>query len=244
MNTVYLVDDDQLILDHFIMKRGLFAECGFEICGAQTNPLTALEEIKENRPNVVLSDLKMPDLSGVGLVEAFSEEMFKPIFVMISAYTDFADVRKFFAELGGIDYLIKPVADSELADLLGRLSKRINQSPPVTVTETASRQLNEILMFLKEYPAMNHSLDSIGEQFAINTTQICNLFAKHLNTTFRSYLTTLRMTLAEQLLRTTDRSIKEIGISCGYTNYFYFTQVYDKTHGQTPTEYRRALHEQ
>jgi two-component system response regulator YesN len=247
MNTVYLVDDDPLVLDYLLLKRGLFAECGFEICGAETNPLKALEEIREKRPNVVLSDLKMPELSGVELFDALSGDIFKPMFVIISAYNEFADVRKILAqaEYRGFDYILKPISDHTLADLLTRLSAEISHETAGSGAEpeTMSRQLNGILKHMRAHPTMNHTLESLSERFSVNPTGICNLFAKHLNTTFRAHLTKLRMERAEELLRVTDHSVKEVGIHCGYANYFHFTQLFDKTYGKTPTEYRRELRE-
>ena len=241
MNTVYLVDDDQIVLDELNTKRGLCMECGFEICGMETNPIKALEEIRALRPDAVLSDLKMPELTGIGLLMALRRDNIQLSFVVISAYKEFNDLRKFFAEYKGFDYLLKPVSDRDLADLLTRLSAKINDLPPVAVeTETSSRELNDILKYLKEYYAMNHTLESIATIYSINPNTVCNLFSRHLNTTFIAYLTSLRMDKATELLRITDMAVKDIGVNCGYTNYFYFTRVFAKTYSMTPTEYREA----
>ena len=241
MNTVYIVDDDQIVLDDLRLKRNLYLECGFEICGMETNPIKALEEIRALRPDAVLSDLKMPELTGIGLLMALRRDSIRMCFVIISAYNEFKDLRKFFAEYRGFDYLLKPVSDRDLIDLLMRLSAKINDIPPVTVeTETPSRELNDILVFLKEYYAMNHTLDSVATIHSINPNTICNLFARHLNTTFIAYLTSIRMEKASELLRITDMAVKDIAINCGYVNYFYFTRVFAKTFSMTPTEYREA----
>lgn len=53
MYTVYLVDDDKPVIDSYWTKRGLFMECGFEICGAETTSVIALEEIRRLRPDVM-----------------------------------------------------------------------------------------------------------------------------------------------------------------------------------------------
>lgn len=245
MNRIYLVDDDPLILDYLIMKRGMFAEFGFEICGAETNPLKALEEIRKNRPNVVFSDLKMPEMSGTELFDALSGDVFKPVFVIISAYNNFADVRKVLAQAAyrGFDYILKPISDHTLANLLSRLAAEISHDAGDSAPETMSRQLNSIIKHIKDHPAMNHTLESLSAQFSVNPTGICNLFTRHLDTTFRAYLTKLRMERAEEMLRVTDLTVKEVGMNCGYANYFHFTQLFDKTYGKTPTEYRRELRE-
>ena len=241
MNTVYLVDDDPIVLYDFSMKRRLFMECGFTICGMETNPLKALENIRAERPDAVFSDLKMPELTGVGLLAALRRDSIPLFFVIISAYNEFKDVRKFFTEYNGFDYLLKPVSDRDLVEILTRLSAKMNDLPPVTVeTETPSRELNEILKYLKEYFVMNHTLESVSTIYSLNPNTICNLFSKHLNTTFIGYLTSLRMAKAAELLRDTDMTVKDVGINCGYSNYFYFTRVFAKTRNQTPTEYREA----
>jgi two-component system response regulator YesN len=239
MNTIYLVDDDEIEINKWKMRSGTFLDCGFKICGAETNPIKALEKIRSDRPDVVLSDLKMPELSGIGLLAALRRDNIPLLFVIISAYSEFREVRKFFTSYNGFDYMIKPVTDRDLIELLTRLSFKINDLPPVTETETPSRELNGILIYLKEYLAMDHTLESVGTLFNINPNTVCNLFAKHLNTTFIAHLTALRMAKAEELLRTTTLAVKDIGINAGYPNYFYFTRVFAKTHnGKTPTEFR------
>lgn len=99
---------------------------------------------------------------------------------------------------------------------------------------------NEILAYLQEYSAMRHTLESIGEKWDINPNTVCNLFAKHLNTTFVAYLTGLRMKHAEELLTTTTKSIKEVAYVSGYNDYFYFCRVFKDSHNCTPTAYRAA----
>jgi YesN/AraC family two-component response regulator len=224
------------------MRRRLFHENGFEISGASTNPFTALEEIRTSRPDAVLSDLKMPELSGIELLEELQKDTFKPLFIIISAYKELKDVRKLFLT-HGFDYLVKPIADSDLVDLLLRLAGKIDYIMPEAEKQTQSQKLNEILCYLNEYSAMNHTLDSIAERFSINQSTICKLFSKHLNTTFTAHLNALRMKHAQTLLRSTNKPIKEIAATCGYSDYFYFCRVFQKTHGIAPTRYREAANE-
>jgi YesN/AraC family two-component response regulator len=219
----------------------LFSESGFEITGAKTNPLKALEEIRETRPDVVFSDLKMPDMSGIQLMEALSGDTFRPLFVIVSAYSDHKEVRKLFLS-HGFDSIVKPVADSDLVDLLGRLAAKIDYVIPEVEQQTPSLKLNEIMQYLKDNSAMNHTLDTVSERFGLNTGTICNLFARHMHTTFSSYLSGIRLEHAETLLRTTLKPIKEIAVSCGYGDPLYFTRVFHKARGVSPTRFREAVY--
>ncbi len=247
MHTVYLVDDDKPVIDAFWTKRGLFAQCGFEICGAGTEPLIALEEIRKLRPDVVISDLKMPGMTGIELLDKLSGEMFPPFFVIISAYNEYKDVRKLFRATTGFDYLTKPVSDADLMELLCGLAAKLESSAPAgqaTENETGSKKLNEILKYLGEYFTMEHTLESIGERYSLAPNSVCNLFAKQLGTSFSAYLIGLRMARAENLLKTTNLRVKEIAVKCGYANHFYFTRLFTKEHGgKSPVDYRKANHE-
>jgi len=246
MHKVYLVDDDRLTLDKYWARRALFLECGFEIVGAETDSRKALDAIRAMRPDAVLCDLKMPGLSGIELLEELSRDTMRPLFVIVSAYTEYKEIRKLFL-IHGFDYLVKPVADSDLIELLNRLANKINYTQPMIERKTQSHRLDEILQYMRDYSHMNHSLESIGERFSIKSGALCNLFAKHLNTTFSAYLNAVRMEHAKELLLTTHKQLKEIAVICGYSDAFYFTRVFHKTFGMSPSRFRQELggrHEQ
>ncbi len=243
MHTVYLVDDDKPILDAYWMKRGLFKECGFEICGAETTPIEALKEIKTLRPEVVISDLKMPGMTGVELLTALQEELFPPLFVIVSAYNEYKDVRRLFRTTNGFDYLVKPMSDEILLELLTRMAAKLDCGAPQPENNTGSRKLDEILQYIDEYFTMNHTLESIGERYSLAPNYVCNLFNKYLGTSFTAYLIALRMEKAEHLLKTTNARVKEIAVKCGYDNQFYFSRLFQKKHRMSPIEYRKAHYE-
>ncbi len=197
MHTVYIVDDDKPVIDSFWMKRGLFRGCGFEICGAETTPHEALKDIREKHPDVVISDLKMPGMTGIELLLALQEDLFPPLFVIVSAYNEYKDVRRLFRTTKGFDYLVKPMSDEMLMDLLNRLAGRLDSGAPQPENNTGSRKLDEILQYVNEYYTMNHSLESLAERFSVVPNYICNLFAKHMGTSLTAYLTSMRMEKAE-----------------------------------------------
>lgn len=233
---MYLVDDEPLILETLSSKMR-FLECGFQIVGASPDPVLAMEEIKELRPHVVITDLKMPVLTGIQLMEELKSCGCASEFVILSAYNEFKDVRRFFTG-HGFDYVVKPVSDEDLVALLRKLSDKLGNIDPKTDAITPSGDLNEILRYLREHYAMKHSLESLGQKYDINPTMICNLFAKHLQTTFIAYITEIRMEKAEKMLLTSTKSVKEIATLCGYNDYFYFCRVFREQRQTTPTKFR------
>jgi len=238
MYKAYLVDDEQNVLEQ-LKRKPTFRECGFEIVGHTIKPEEAASEIKALTPDVVFADLKMPDISGIQLLERIKAEEVPAEFVIVCKFNELSEVRNHFL-LHGFEYLIKPVIPGDLKAVLNRLSDKIAHMPPKTVFITPSTELNEILAYLQEYSAMRHTLESVGEKWNINPNTVCNLFSKHLDTTFIAYLTELRMIQADDLLINTTKPIKEVAYVSGYNDYFYFCRVFKDTHNCTPTQFRTA----
>ncbi|MGO4376562.1 helix-turn-helix domain-containing protein, partial [Paenibacillus sp. MCAF20] len=68
------------------------------------------------------------------------------------------------------------------------------------------------------------------------------LFKKETNTTFTQYVTALRMEYACRLLSETDLPINEVAEQSGYSDYFYFSRIFKRTKGTTPSSYRTSTY--
>jgi len=224
------------------MSSPVFLECGYIKAGHSVNPLDAAENIKKVNPDVVFTDLKMPGKNGVELMSELKRDGYGGEFIIVSAYGEFEEARRFF-KMDGFDYLIKPVSEQDLQSLLEKLSSRISlkkTEPVLPGKDTVSSELNRITAYLHENIAFKHSLESISEKFHFNPNYICNLFARYLGTTFVTYMTNIRMEEAARLLKTTQKAVKEISALCGYHDYFYFCRVFREVYACTPTAYREA----
>jgi len=238
VHKIFLVDDEPFVLPQLVRKT-VFADYGYEISGYTADTKKAVKEIKRLSPDVVFTAIKTQGISGIEIMDTLKNNDINIEYVVLCSYTELADVRRFFSKYR-FEYLIKPVDDKDLAIILNRLSGKLSHTPPVTDIISSSKILNEILAYLNDYSAMRHTLTSIGKKWDINPNTICNLFARHLDTTFIAYLTQLRMEHAEQLLAATDKSIKEIAYLCGYNDYFFFCRVFKERNNCTPTQYRLA----
>lgn len=240
MYSAYFVDDEPLVLESF-MSSPVFPECGFANVGHSTSPRAAIADIIMTQPDIVFTDLKMPELNGVELMDELKRAGYGGEFVIISAYKEFDESRRFF-KMDGFDYLIKPVSAQDLQGLLDKLSGRLagGKPEPALPRETPSPELNRITSFLHGNIAEKHTLESISDMFGLKPNYICNLFSRYLGTTFVSYLTAARMKEAAALLKTSQKAIKDVAALCGYQDYFYFCRVFRDAYACTPTAYRKA----
>jgi DNA-binding NtrC family response regulator len=112
---VLLVDDDPTILSSIGEALG---DMGLEV-GTAGSAEAALERLAKSRPDVVLSDIRMPGLSGLELLSLIRERAPDIDVVLMTAYDDMPTVVSAMRE-GAFDFLVKPLDFAELEDVLRR----------------------------------------------------------------------------------------------------------------------------
>ncbi|QJD84019.1 helix-turn-helix domain-containing protein [Cohnella herbarum] len=94
---------------------------GFRVCGEACDGEEALERIKELSPDLVVTDISMPVLDGLQLIEHCTKELNAPCrFVVLSGHDDFAFAQKALT-CGVLDYWLKPIDVEEIHAVLGKL---------------------------------------------------------------------------------------------------------------------------
>lgn len=99
---------------------------GFEIVGRASNGRECLDMLDDTRPDVVLSDIKMPVMDGIALAKAMHEAHPEIILLMISGYQEF-DYARSALKYGVYDYLLKPLVPSQMAEIFARLREELEQ---------------------------------------------------------------------------------------------------------------------
>ena len=103
----------------------------------------ALALIRDAQPDVVLTDIRMPNMDGLAFLRLLEDESVKPKVVMISAYDRF-DYAQTAIRHGAYDYLLKPVDADKVEQLLRRLEASLQEEAlQQTESETMKLQLRE-----------------------------------------------------------------------------------------------------
>ncbi|MEC0231620.1 response regulator [Paenibacillus alba] len=110
--------------------------------------------------------------------------------------------------------------------------------------EGANKKKNsELLMaaakeYIRTHYANDFGIEDVASSLGISSSYFSLLFKQHFGETFVEYVTKHRMELAKSMLLHSDKSITDIGKSCGYLERRYFTKVFQKFTGEIPSEYR------
>src|SRR6201991_4788516 len=133
-----LVDDETLAIQGLELR--LQAHDDVEIVDRCANGREAIRSIKTNKPDLVFLDIQMPGSKGFSVVQGLME-VEPPLFVFVTAYSDHA-IRAFEAQ--AVDYLMKPVEESRLADTLDRVRQRLSEKRGVEEVEKLREVLSEV----------------------------------------------------------------------------------------------------
>ncbi|ADL53744.1 response regulator transcription factor [Clostridium cellulovorans] len=137
--------------DEFIMRQGIthmidWEKEGFQVIGQASNGKEALEIIKKHSPNIVISDVVMPQMDGVELTKFIQENYPEIQIIILSSYSDFEYVKSSF-KYGAVDYILKPTLNpTELLKTLKKVSSKIpNLTTPSNNITNASNIISRLI---------------------------------------------------------------------------------------------------
>lgn len=124
----------------------------------------------------------------------------------------------------------------ELISLIVSMIERFKDS-------LSTKKSSEVLMmsaqnFIQQNLGADFGIEEISDFLGISCSYFCLLFKNHFGETFVEYLTRQRIETAKFMLSGSEKSITQIGAEVGYQERRYFTKVFQKYTGMTPSEYR------
>jgi len=142
-----IIADDEPLVQVGINSMIDWSSLDIEVCGIAKNGNEAYELIKKFQPDIIISDIKMPAMSGLELLQKCNEE-FKglPVFIMLTSYEDFKYARMAL-KYQASDYLIKlELTTEDLKSAIIKAKNRVNELRSYEVENTSQNsQLNVFL---------------------------------------------------------------------------------------------------
>ncbi len=125
MYKVILADDEIWSLEG-LAASFQWEENGFQVVGKYTDSLEAVRHIKEECPDVVFTDIRMPDMTGLEMMGEIRKNQLDTVFIIVSGYAEFEYAREAVRQ-GAFDYNLKPIDLDEADRLLKRLKNYLDE---------------------------------------------------------------------------------------------------------------------
>lgn len=234
MIKVLVVEDEALGRDALVSRLRHILRDGGVVESAEDG-LQAIHKALDMKPDLILMDIVMPRMNGLEASAVISEQLSGSIIVFLTAYDSF-DYAVSAMRSGGRDYLLKPVSEQDLRQLLSRLFE-IETQP---AESTKSPFVSAFETWLYGHYAEDISIEDAAYSMGMSAAYFSRKLKAETGSTFLEKLTDLRVKRAMKRLRTTTLTVGEIARSVGYADAGYFMKVFKRSTGMTPSEYRAS----
>ena len=267
MLKVAIFDDEEHIRD-FLKKYIPWRNLSMEIICESDDGITALELYKKLKPDIVLTDIKMPGMDGMSLLEEIKIENRLCEVILISGYADFSYAQKAL-RCGAFDYIIKPIDETELEKLLVKVKEKFDKEKKakeqneqiktqliklqneledtdsktgcVFVEKNGNPVIQKAVEYINGQYNREITLQDVADKVFMNIKYFSALFRKETGVKFTEYITQVRLEKAKKLLQVRHLKVTEVANMVGFRDDSYFVNVFRKYTGMAPSEYRQKL---
>lgn len=254
--------------DEQMLRNGLaslaWADQGITLVAAAKNGLQAVEIATEHPVDILLTDIRMPGLSGMEVAQFVREHYPRAEILFLSGYEEF-DYAKKAISLQANNYILKPAMPQDVLNAVGAAKDKIlqhraedatnrqmrmelqnlskvaskTQAPAEDTGSPTEEDVTQVVNYIRKHYQEPLNLAALAEKFHFNPVYLSRLIKKKSGYTFTELLTSTRMYHAARLLRETALKNGEICARIGMGDERYFTQVFLRTYGISPQQYRK-----
>jgi two-component system, response regulator YesN len=245
----FVVAEDEERMRDYVARKTAELEPHFRCVGSAADGEEAVELVERYLPDLLITDIKMPVLGGLELVERIRATNADIRVVIISGYSEFDYARKAI-ELGVDDYLLKPIDPEGLREILRRVRIRLEAQAGVVEREycldrTGAREeelVKAIKVYLQENYSKSYSLEKLAATFDCKAAYLLRLYNKITGSTPTQELIRLRVEKAKRLLvGHPNLEIKQVSSAVGYEDPLYFSRLFKKETSLSPTAFRDSV---
>lgn len=217
----------------------------------------ALELYCQEKPSIVILNIEMPGLTGLEVAQRIRLQDKTCAIFFISDFDNFSYAQQAIS-LRALDYILKPYDESKLIQSLQEIygylqnletsasefsRKSIHRSDENSESARLSLVREDITAFIESHYMEELSMKNAAHAMNYSDAYFCKLFKQCFHVNFSTYLNTFRIEKAKAMMENPRINVKDVGIACGYTDANYFSRVFKRLTGETPTEYRLSVME-
>ncbi len=257
---ILIVDDEKCVTEGIVLKfrRMKHAKSYEAVLCDSGNKAMAL--VREMAFDMIITDIRMPFMSGIQLIRELREAGFDKPVLVLSGYNDFEYVRDAFLS-GANDYMLKPVAIQELEKKLDQYLLKGDKEEALPEESAPSENhgngeeggsltvqdrsiVYAIRYIYDHYKDKSLTMEDVAKHVSFSYGHFSNLFRKETGMTFPSFLRKVRVEKAMELLEDPYLKISDICYQVGYKYPQQFSNEFKRMTGVYPSQYIKKKNEE
>lgn len=241
MYKALVVDDEKIGRDgiKFLMKK---YNDQIEVAEA-INGRVALEHIRSNQVDILITDIKMPIMGGMELIREVYKDFPHLKIIILSGYGEFEYAQNAL-KMGVCEYLLKPVSKDDFDEAIEKVLTKCKQDNTKSNEDVESDNNIGVgkVEAVKKYIAKNYHEDIGVEQLAgavdLTPSYLSHIFKKETGENLGKFIKKVRMEKARDMLENSYEKIVNISEAVGYQNVSYFCKSFREYYGISPQKFR------
>ncbi len=260
------IDDEEIVRRGFRNKIDWTA-AGYEFLPPCKNGREAIAKIPVDRPDVVMTDICMPLVDGLEVASFIAKEYPEIAVIILSGYGEFEYARAAL-RCKVVEYLLKPITSSELLAVITKVKTRLDEKAknqyqrentdkekaahstlnkqPLPLSNNTRNMGKTKLVEFQNYIQNNFAqkklnLQEISRDLFISPSYLARILKQYSGKSFVEALTEYRIEMAKQMLADPEIKTCVVAEKVGFSDPHYFSTIFKKSTGKTPTEYRSVI---
>ena len=246
-----------IVEDSTLMRQGIAYSIThslpwIDLVGEAEDAIQGKTLILEQKPDIVLTDIRLPGMTGLQMVRDVME-VYRPQVIIVSGYSEFEYCKEALS-LGGLAYIVKPIDETELEEALKyAASKQLDEhdiDKKLLFTDssredgsnlrggTKSYYVNQVIRYIHAHYAEDISVSGIARMLNLNEDYLGRIFKESTSFSISEYRNNYRIAQASQMMANPEQTIHEVSRAVGIENQHYFSQLFKQKMGITPSQYR------
>lgn len=252
MLKIIIVEDEDIIRKGLVYTIDwLSMDC--VVVAEAANGEEGLQKIIELEPDVVITDIKMPKMDGIEMIQQALEKVsFKSL--ILTSYAEFEYAKKAI-KLRTYEYLLKPVDEDKIMETIKAIHKELDQNRKeefvsettnsssiridfnyyIELDKSESGYVAKTIQKIRDYYAERISIESISEELGVSASFLSRKFKEVTNHSFLNMLNAYRVQQAIRFLNSGKYRVYEISDMTGFSDYKHFCNVFKKYTSMSPT---------
>jgi two-component system response regulator YesN len=254
MYKLVIADDEKNVLDG-IADTIAWKENGIIVVGKATNGLDLVRTAVKEEADIILTDIRMPEMDGLEAIEELQEQLPDAEFVVITAFQEFEYAKKAI-ELGVTGFITKPVLKMEVIEQITQAKEKLkerrlgrkalkalqeNKETEEKKENVPQSAIERAIEYMKEHIDEGIMMTEVAEYMHMNPSYFSRYFKEDMGISFIDYVKNLKIERAKELLDTSNMKIYEISNTLSYNSVQYFSTMFKSVTGLTPQEYKNRF---